>query len=157
MDFGEVDSSAVELHRQMEYYRLINGNADGLLDNTAINLPQFNVTREYQKRYSLNVDFTPISNFMFAGISSGPFGAYSPFYHNGTILSEAAYQLGDKFVIGGYSYGANTIHAAPYPNQRANYFDTYGSTMFMQYKVSKNFKIETRVSVGQNKGIGPGF
>ena len=79
----------------------------------------------------------------------------SPFYQNGTILSQAAYQLSDKFTMGGYSYGTNSIFAAPNANPRANKFNNYGSTLYMQYKVSKNFKIETRVNVSQ--GGGPGY
>ncbi|MEN8115419.1 MAG: hypothetical protein ABFS16_00450 [Bacteroidota bacterium] len=155
MNFTETDSTQMELARQMEYYQLITGNIGGESLLGKVDLPDFSFQQELQKRYTFSFEVFPISSFSFAGISSGPFGAYSPFYHNGTVLSAAAYQLGDKFVIGGYSYGANTIHAAPYPNQSANYFDTYGSTMFMQYKVSKKFKIETRISVGQRQG--PGF
>ncbi|MCY1720870.1 hypothetical protein OU798_10975 [Prolixibacteraceae bacterium Z1-6] len=154
-EFGEIDSTELAAHRQLEYYQFITGDFgnDQLLDE--IELPKFNTQQEYSQRYTAYVEFLPLNDLVFAGLSSGePFGAHSPFYHNGTILSQQAYQLGDKLVIGGYSYGMNSIYTAPFPNQNSSYFDTYGSTMFMQYKVSKNFKIETRVSVGQNRSVG---
>jgi hypothetical protein len=80
---------------------------------------------------------------------------FSPFYQNGMVLSEGAYNFGGKFTFGGFSYGTNSVMSAPLPNQM-NKFDNYGSTLFMQYKVSKNFKIETRVNINQGGGY-PGF
>jgi len=157
IDFGKVDSSEVERHRQLEYYQFVTGSfgSDYLLGD--IELPQFNAEQEYHERYTINMELLPLNNFVFTGISSGPFGAHSPFYHNGQILSQQAFQVSDKLIIGGFSYGANSLYTAPFPNQNSSYFDTYGSTMFLQYKVSKNIKIETRVSVGQNQGHAPGF
>uniref|UniRef100_UPI0032176C79 hypothetical protein n=1 Tax=uncultured Draconibacterium sp. TaxID=1573823 RepID=UPI0032176C79 len=155
-EFGEIDSTELAAHRQLEYYQFITGDfgTDPLLNT--VELPKFNAQQEYRQRYTAYIEFLPLNDLVFAGLSSGmPFGAHSPFYHNGSILSQQAYRLGDKLVIGGYSYGMNSIYTAPFPNQNPSYFDTYGSTMFMQYKVSKNFKIETRVSVGQQHG--PGF
>jgi len=73
---------------------------------------------------------------------------YSPFYQNGRVFSEAAYKIGDKFTFGGFSYGTNPMMMPP-PAPGINNFNRYGSTMFMQYKVGKNFKIETRVNVSQ--------
>ena len=59
--------------------------------------------------------------------------------------------MADKFKIGGFSYGANSVFSAPFPNQGLNNYDYRGATMFMQYKVSKNFKIETSVNVQQGR------
>lgn len=157
MEFGEVDSVAMLQNRQLEYYQFISGNFgnDFLLDE--IQLPQFNTRQEYQQRYAIKFELLPLISTVLLGNSSSYFGAYSPFFHNGQILSEAAYNVGDKFVIGGFSYGANSLNSAPFPNQNSSYFDTHGSTMFLQYKVSKNFKIETRVSVTQGRGSSMGF
>ncbi|MDX1284199.1 MAG: hypothetical protein R3182_04260 [Draconibacterium sp.] len=157
MDLGEVDSTQLELQRQMDYHRLINGTLMGNFFSEKISFPDFNFAQEYQNHYSLNLQSIPFYSDNFIGLGPGMFGSFSPFQRNGTVLSQAAYKLGDKFVLGGFSYGANSIHSAPFLNQRGTYFDSYGSTMFMQYKVSKNFKIETRVSVGQHNGMGPGF
>lgn len=81
---------------------------------------------------------------------------FSPFYTNAKIFGGSATKLNDKITVGGFSYGTNSIFSAPNPNPNSSYFDTYGSTMFMEYKVSKNIKIETRVSVGHsNQGPPP--
>jgi len=156
MDLGEVDTLEANLDRQIEYYQLIHGTPENNLFSEGFKLPEINLQQEMIKRYTVDMNFLPAEQFIYTGLNSDAFGIISPFYNNGTILSSQAVQLNDKLVIGGYSYGANSIFSAPLPNQHSSYFDTYGSTMFMQYKVSKNFKIETRVSVGQRQGP-PGF
>ena len=156
MNFGEVDSAEVEYQRQIEYYQFINGNfsPDGLISE--LKLPDYKFNTSFGSPYSLNMTFQPFFHNNFTSISN--FDIISPFFYNAEILSSDAYQIGNKLVLGGFSYGANSVMSAPSPNQMGQSFDNYGSTMFMQYKVSKNFKIETRVSVGQNRGpIPPGF
>ncbi len=71
----------------------------------------------------------------------------SPLFHNGTIFNQAAYSISDKLTLGGNSFGVNSIFTAPLPHPSANQWETRGASMFMQYKVNKNFKIETRISV----------
>jgi hypothetical protein len=155
MDFGEVDSSEVFQHRQIEYYNLINGGmgANYLMDD--LQLPAFNMNQFYQSRYTLALAAFP--QFNYTGLSFHGSDIVSPYFYNAEMLSSSAFELGDKFVIGGYSYGANLINSAPLPNQNSNYFDAYGSTLFMQYKVSKKFKIETSISIQQNRMGPPGF
>ena len=75
-----------------------------------------------------------------------PFAAM-PFISSGAIFNQAAYKLSDKITVGGNSFGANSIFSTPLPNSGFNNFDYRGASMFFQYKVSKNIKIETRVSV----------
>jgi hypothetical protein len=112
-----------------------------------------NIQQGYNNRYSVNASALEMPEFTY--IPSMSLNVISPFYSNAQIIGGSATKLNDKFTIGGYSYGANSVFSAPLPNPQNSYFDTYGSTMFMQYKVSKNFKIETRVSVGQNQGPPP--
>lgn len=155
MELPEMDTTQANVERQLLYRQLISGNTAPLLQGFNTQLPAFDFLGEFQKRYSLNFDFYPLASEVHL---MAPFHfntLYMPFFHNGEILSEAAYKLGDNFVLGGYSYGANSVFSAPLPNQGSSYFDTYGSTLFMQYKVSKNFKIETRINVNRNQG--PGF
>ncbi len=146
----ETDSAQMELERQMEYRQLISGSTGSNFLTEKITLPGFNDLLMQDNRYSLNFDFSANDNFAFSGISTGtniPF--YNPYFHNGVVLSEGAYKLGDKFTFGGFSYGANSVFSSPLPNQGFGNFDTYGSTLFMQYKVSKKFKIQTRFNVSQ--------
>lgn len=82
----------------------------------------------------------------------------SPFYYNAQIFGGSSTQLNDKITIGGFNYGTSSLLSAPLPKANNSYFDTYGSTLFMEYKVSKSIKIETRVSVGHsNRGPLPGY
>lgn len=146
----ETDSAQMELERQMEYRQLISGSQTGSLLTEKIALPGFNDLLTANNRYAFNFDFSAINNFAFTGISTGTGSAfYNPYFHNGVVLSEGAYKLGDKFTFGGFSYGANTVFSAPLPNQSSGSFDSYGSTLFMQYNVSKKVKIQTRVNVSQ--------
>lgn len=153
----EIDSTEIEFEKQNEYRRLVSGISEGELFMEKIELPKFDISQELYKRNSLSLNLFSFKNLPLTGFSTGFVNpGYSPFYQNGTILSEGAYQLGSKFVVGGYSYGINSMFSAPLPNQGASNFDRYGSTMFLQYKVSKNFKIETRVNVSQGAHP-PGF
>ena len=151
MDFGEIDSTELEVHRRMEYQQLIKGTFNDQFLLQELKLPEFSTQNNFHIPYNFGIGIAPQSNYM--GLYTDIFtGAYM---YNTEILSQAAYRLGDKFVVGGFSYGGNHIMSAPLPNKQGSYFDTYGSTMFMKYKVSKNVSIETSISVGQNRA--PGF
>ncbi len=147
------DSTQMELERQLMYNQLLSGTLEsGGLFQIA-EFPKFDFNSCILQRYNFNP-----ANFSFGSdpLNSFEFGfSASPFFRNGAVFSSASYKLNEKFSFGGYSFGANSIYSAPLPNQRMNNFDTRGSTLFMQYKVSKNFKIETRINVSQ--GPGPGF
>ena len=146
----ETDSTQMEFERQLEYRQLISGSPESDFFTGDNSISKFDERLEFDKRYSFNLDFNAINGNTFTAISTGdgiPF--HTPFYHNGMVLSEAAYQLGNRFVLGGFSYGANSVFSAPFPNPGYGNFDSYGSTLFMQYKVSKKVKIQTRVNVSQ--------
>ena len=152
MDFGEVDSTEMQMHRNLEYQQFVNGSfgKDFLIQD--FKLPEFNISSVQIPRYT--VGFDALSKMAYMGGYTAALGAISPHFHNTSILSQAAYNLGDKFIVGGFSYGSNHVMPAQLTNQQGSYFDSYGSTMFMKYKVSKNVSIETSISVGQNHGVG---
>ena len=159
MQFTEQDSVEMQQQRQMEYRQLISGNAPAnMLMDEDFKFPPFDYRAEINKSYTLSLGFSPIMNYSYGGISSGmslPF--YSRFYSNAQVLSAANYKLGDKFSVGGFSYGANSVFGAPVHNYDMNNFDDYGSTIILQYKVSKNFKIETQINVSKNGHRPPGI
>ena len=146
----EMDSALIGVERQIEYQQLISGQIPNEMLFEKMELPKFDFQTEFSKRYSLNYEMYSFNSLSLSGF---PIGMMSPFYQNGMVLSEAAYKIGDKFTLGGFSYGMNHMMMMPPPAPGINNFNRYGSTMFMQYKVSKNFKIETRVNVSQ----GPGY
>ncbi len=152
MEFGEVDSVAMLQQRQLEYYQLINNNPGNELQSQNFKLPRYSLLPKQNPPYTFGID--PLSGFSYLGSYYGAMAGVSSYFHNTEILSQAAYQLGNKFVVGGYSYGANNIMAPGATQMQNSYFDSYGSTMFMKYKISKKVSIETSISVGQNRGIG---
>jgi hypothetical protein len=145
MDNATIDTTEVQLQRQMEYFRLINGQTNFIHQD--LKLPDFKLNNSAP----FNLFVKPTMNFTNISLLTN---TSIPYYYDAKMLSSASYALGDKFTVGGFSYGANSVFSAPLPNQNSkSYFDTYGSTMFVQYKVSKNIKIEAGVSIQQGSGM----
>jgi hypothetical protein len=152
----ELDSAQIELGKQIEYRQLISGEMFPELHGETTTLSGFKFDQEFAKRYGFSFDLYSFANTPLTGFSVGsidPF--FSPFHQNGMIFSQGAYRLGNKFTFGGYSYGTTPLNLPP-PMPGTNDFSRYGSTMFMQYKVGKNFKIETRFNISKG-GMYPGF
>jgi hypothetical protein len=150
---SEKDSVAMAAERQLIYHQLLSGVLpSGELMEPA-QLPDFSFQDEMEKRRNFSYMTENLNFSTFEFISPGHYGiGLSPFLRNETVFSGASYQLNDRFTLGGYSFGANSVFSAPFPNQKMNNFDVSGSTLFFKYNVSKNFKIETRVSVTQSPG-----
>ncbi len=110
-----------------EFYKNLNSEFDFLAQHSA-------TTTTFPQRYFFN-----------AG------GLGDPFLNSVTVFSSDAYKLSDKFTVGGSSFGASSKFTAPLPTFDNSQYDIRGATMFMEYKVSKNFRIQTQVSV-TNRG-----
>ena len=137
--------------RQLLYQQMLFPSEESFLLTNDFRLPEMDFNTALIQRWHPNfseLTFPYNEHYLFTGISS----FYpSPFLRNAAVLSEGTYQLSDKFKIGGYSYGASSIFTAPLPHPGINNFDTRGASMFFQYKVSKNFKIETHINVQQGR------
>ncbi|MDD4108355.1 MAG: hypothetical protein PHH93_06535 [Prolixibacteraceae bacterium] len=79
--------------------------------------------------------------------------AANPFIRDGKLFSGAEYKVGDNLIIGGESFGGNSVFSAPFPGQNINNYDFRGSSLFMKYNISKKFKIETHINVIQSPGF----
>lgn len=103
--------------------------------------------------FSKKLDLKKYLNFSKSSTGSFSTAGYivSPFYTNGMVFNQSTYQLSDKFSVGGNSFGAQSVFDNTRMNSSINEMSTKGASMFMQYKVSKNFKVETRVSVSSHK------
>ncbi|HZH70902.1 MAG TPA: hypothetical protein VFD91_00310 [Mariniphaga sp.] len=155
-ELPEKDTVQLQLERDMLYRQLLSGSFMSTDLLQPFTVPQVDFNASLSERWNLDSFDFKQNLLQPEDIRLGFIGPlFTPFIREGTVLSSAAYQLNDRFKVGGYSFGANSIFTAPFPNQGFNNFDVHGSTLFMQYKVSKNFKIETRVNVTQ--GYGPGF
>jgi hypothetical protein len=150
---AEHDSVAIAAERQLMYYQLLSGTLQLGDFMEPVQLPDYNFQREMVKRWNSSVSDNPVNLWSFERLSPGFSGVQlSPFLRNETVFSGASYQVNERFTLGGYSFGANSVFSAPFPNQGINNFDFRGSTMFLKYNVSKNFKIETRISVTKAPG-----
>lgn len=149
----ETDSLQLAVERQLMYHQLLNGTMESDLFSQPFELPKFDFNAGLMNRWNLSFNDLAFSSYNSNRFGYGYFGIHpSPFVRDETIFSAGEYQFSDKFKIGGYSYGANSVFSAPFPNQGLNNnYDFRGNTLFMQYKVSKNFKIETRVNVQQGR------
>lgn len=146
------DSVLLETEQEISPGPLLPGISPLNIVMQPVELPEFNFNDAILQRWSYDISGYSFSNRMTTGFHPGYFNFMPvPFMQNGTIFSQGSYQINDKFKVGGYSFGANSIFSAPLPNQNLNNFDFRGSTLFMEYKVSDKFKIETRVSVSQGR------
>lgn len=75
---------------------------------------------------------------------------YSPFLLNGKVFNQATYRLNERFSFGGNSFGGQSVFDKPKLNPAIQDMNTKGASMFLQYKVSKNFKVEGRVSISNH-------
>lgn len=80
---------------------------------------------------------------------------FDPMFGQFSVMNQARYQINDKFSIGGNSFAGNSIFNPMPMNRSFNEMDIKGASMFMEYKVSKKFKIETRVSVTNRDSMFP--
>lgn len=146
----EQDSVQLQTDRHIMYRQFLSGISP---TGDLMKLPQFaefDFNSGQTDRWKYNLNGFSINHWGSTGFLPGFSNIHvSPFLQSGTVFTKGSYNLGEKFRLGGYSYGANSIFSAPFPNQGINNYDFRGSTLFMQYKVSKNFKIETRVNVIQ--------
>ena len=130
-----------------------------LLSEDSFPAEKIYLTDQYFKYQPLLPDFSKNLNFSKSigspliyseSFSMSRFGLL-PFYTNSIIFNQSAYQLNDRFILGGKSFGAMSVFDQPQINPSMQNMNIRGATMFMQYKVSKNFKIETRVNISNQQ------
>ena len=73
--------------------------------------------------------------------------SFDPFFQYGHIFNQSSYQLNDRILIGGNSFGAHSIFDPPKMNSTIQEMSIKGASMFLQYKVSDKFKVQTRFSI----------
>jgi len=106
-------------------------------------LPDYNKSLNLSKSFNSPLVYSESFSMFGYGIS--------PFYTNGLVFNQAAYRLNDQFILGGNSFGAMSVFDQPQINPSMQNMNTRGASMFLQYKVSKNFKIETRVNISNQQ------
>jgi hypothetical protein len=106
------------------------------------NAPSFDFSGVLKSRWKTDVPFN--SQFLtFPYIST-----YFPF--SGTVFNQAISQATDRLKIGGNSFGINSLLHAPLPAIGPGNYDYRGMSVFMEYKINKNFRIGGSISVSGN-------
>lgn len=102
--------------------------------------------------YNKNLDFLKyLSNPKTTSSSAVDMSmGFFPFLSTGKVFNQSTYQLNDKLLFGGNSFGAQSVFDKPKLNPAIQDMSTKGASMFLQYKVSKNFKVEGRVSISNH-------
>ena len=102
--------------------------------------------------YSKNLDIKNLINP--TSLTSGSYSlsgyGFSPFLFSGNVFNQANYRVSDRFTLGGNSFGIRSILEPPRMNSSIQNMSTKGVSMYMQYNVSKNIKVETRVSISNH-------
>jgi hypothetical protein len=104
-----------------------------------LTLPSFDFSGVVKNKWKVDYSINNHS-FIFPFIS-----IYFPF--SGTVFNQAIYQATDKLKIGGNSFGINSFLHTPLPGIDAGNYDYRGMSVFMEYKISKNFRIGGSISV----------
>lgn len=117
-----------------------------LIENSVFNQPLF-------PSYNKNLDFLKYLNppkeiSQTYSIRTTSFNPVFPFGH---IFNQSAYRLNDRVVIGGNSFGAQSVFDQPKINSTIQDMSIKGASLFMQYKVNDHFKVQTRVSISNRR------
>jgi len=127
--------------------RFFTGDFDThILSSKLLVLPVFDVGLFKTHEWNIAVGSETSALYSFP-IYSGGSPSFLPFFSSSRLFHHATYRLNDKFMLGGSSFGANSIHSLSRALPGSNNWDTRGASMFMEYKVNRNFRIETRISV----------
>ncbi len=79
------------------------------------------------------------------GLFGGTGLFFSPYGWSGELFHQATYQVSDKLLLHGSSYGFTPLLLPALPGTKPP--NLRGASLYLEYKVSKNFRIETGISV----------
>ncbi|HZL08389.1 MAG TPA: hypothetical protein VFC65_00210 [Prolixibacteraceae bacterium] len=103
--------------------------------------------------YNKNLDF--LHHLNSSGLSTESFSmtgfGISPFFSTANIFNQATYKLNDRLSVGGNSFGIQSAFDQPKLNPTIQEMSTRGASMFLQYKITDKFKVETRFSITNHR------
>jgi hypothetical protein len=134
-----------ELHPSMEnplkFDETVFPNEINLFDHSLFDHP---LLPDYTKNLDFKKYLYPLKATSYSYFS----GSYlNPVYPFGHVFNQSTYQLNNRLLIGGNSFGARSVFDVPKLNSTIQDMNIKGGSFFMQYKVNDHFKVETRVSI----------
>jgi len=139
---GEVDSRQLSVGKPLFSDDLFSPLELNLFDNTLFNqplLPSYIRNLDFLK--NLNTSRIAVNSYTYSGF------VFSPFISSARIFNQETYRLNNHLSFGGNSFGTQSVFDMPNLNPSIQDMNTKGASLFMQYKVSKKFKVEGRVSI----------
>jgi hypothetical protein len=112
--------------------------------NAPLNVKAFDFSDILKDRWQINYSIS-----RFAYFPSGYF--LTPFSGTGMIFNQATWKASQKLTVGGSSFGISDPFRAPLPFAGPGQYPNRGMSVFMEYKVGKNFRIGGGVSVSGNQ------
>ena len=106
-------------------------------------LPAYNKNLDFLKYLNPSKEIRP--SYSFSRTS------FNPLFPFGFVFNQNTYRINDHFLIGGNSFGAQSIFEPPKLNSAIQNMSIKGASMFMQYKVTDHFKVETRISISNGR------
>ena len=134
------DDRVPEMKIPLDFDDTLSTDKINLIDETGLHFPPL-------PTYSANLDFLKQLKFQEISTTTRFSNVISPFLNTGYVFNQAIYKVSNRFSFGGNSFGAQSIFDQPKLNSSIQEMNVKGASLFMQYKVSNAFKIETRVSV----------
>jgi len=108
--------------------------------STPLNLKAFDFSDMLKSRWQINYSTT-----RFAYFPSGYF--LTPFSGTGIVFNQASWKASPRLTVGGSSFGFSDPFHAPLPVAGSGQYPNRGMSVFMEYKVGKNFRISGGVTV----------
>jgi hypothetical protein len=137
------------MDRPLNFDQTISPEEINLIDNSIFHQP---LLPDYHKNLDFKKYLNPSKGTSFSYYSEG--SSFNPGFPFGHVFNQSTYQLNDRLLIGGNSFGARSVFDPPKLNSSIQDMSIRGASMFMQYKVSDHFKVQTRVSIS-NRGSSP--
>lgn len=105
-------------------------------------LPDYNKNLDFIKYLTLS----KTTSFSYYSV-----GSFNPVFPYGHVFNQSTFKLNDRLSIGGNSFGALSVFDPPKLNSSIQDMTIKGASMFMEYKVSDHFKVQTRVSISNRR------
>lgn len=124
-------------------------NHFNLLDHTVFDQP---LIPAYQKNLDFLKYLNPSSSasYSFSLMRSG----FHPVFPFGQVFNQSSYRVNNHLIVGGNSFGAQSVFDRPKLNSTIQDMGIKGASMFIEYKVNDRFKVQTRFGIS-NRGSAP--
>ncbi len=146
---NEADSKLSIPEKPMFLNDSFSDHAIRLTDNLMFNQPLL-------PDYTKNLDFKMyLGKFKETSLSNYPIYStgllVNPFFSSVQVFNQSMYKLNSHLSIGGNSFGVQSVFDQLKLNPSIQDMNIKGASMILQYKVSDNIKVETRVSISTHQ------